>query len=179
MTKKRLVLLLALVMLLAGAVQTFAADTEKEPKAPKEKPMAMNEKGGAEEGNFGVVEKLGLTDEQKTKIKGILEATKEERRTALMARMEAGKKLMQDALSGASDADIQTAATEFGKAAGAHAMAVSKTWGQIKPILTTEQQAKLKELIAEKKAEVKEKVAERKAERKAERIQKSTGETAK
>jgi len=183
----RLLLLLAGVVFLAASVQAFAADTEKdakEPKAMKEKPMAMaaGEKGGAEEGNFGIVEKLGLTEEQKTKIKGILEATREERRAALMARMEAGKKLLQDAVNGATDAEIQMAATEFGKAAGIHAMAVSKTWGQIKPILTPEQQLKLKEMLVEKKEQMAERRAEMKekaAERKAERIQKSTNETMK
>jgi periplasmic protein CpxP/Spy len=176
MTKMRLGLLLAVAMLLVGAA--FAADV---PKEPKEKAMAMmaGEKGGAEEGNFPIVEKLGLTEEQKTKIKGILESSKEERRTLLMARMEAGKKLMQGAMNGASEAEIKADAEAFGKAAGEHAMAVGKTWGEVKPILTPEQQAKLKELMTEKKAEMKEKVKERAAERRAERIEKATSEVTK
>jgi Spy/CpxP family protein refolding chaperone len=177
MTRTKLLLTIAAVMLMALSVQVFAAD---EPAAPKGK--ALGEQAAAEEGNFGIVEKLGLSADQKTKIKGILEATKEERRTTMAARLEATKKLTQEALNGASEADIRAAASDLGKAAGDHAIAVSKTWGEIKPILTPEQQAKLKEMVAEKKEQVAEKRAEKvkeRAERRAERTQKSTSDTSK
>jgi Spy/CpxP family protein refolding chaperone len=177
------------MMVLAGAVQVFAADTAATPvKAAKGTGTAMVEPAGgaAEEGNFGIVQQLGLSEDQKTKIKAVMEATKEQRKATMTARVEAAKKLMQDALSGASEADIRIAAADLGKAAGDHAVAVSKTWGEIKPILTPEQQTKLQELVAEKqgqraekRAEMKQQVQTKAAERKAARTQKATSEVAK
>jgi Spy/CpxP family protein refolding chaperone len=187
MTKIRLVLVLAAVMVLVGAAQVFAADIPPTPvKAPKGTGTVMAEQGGPEEGNFGIVGQLGLSEEQKTKIRGIMEATKEQRKTTMAARVEATNKLMQEALGGASEADIRAAAAEVGRTAGDHAVVVSKTWSEIKPILTPEQQTKLKELVAEKKeqraekrAEMREQVKEKAAERKAARTPKGTSEVSK
>ena len=126
------------------------------------------ETGTAEEGNFGIVQKLGLTPQQTEQIKGILETGKAQRQASWTARVEAAKKLTQLAMSGASEADIMAAATELGKAAGSHAVQVSQTWGHVKGILTPEQQTKLQELTkerqdqrAERRAEIKAKVQER------------------
>ena len=168
----RLVLALAAVIAIVGVAQAIAADQPADSaKTAAVKSTGVKggiETGTAEEGNFGIVQKLGLTEQQTEKIKGILEGSKAQRQTAMAARVEAAKKLTQLAISGASEADITAAATELGKAAGNHAIQVSQTWGQVKGVLTPEQQTKLQELIkerqdqrAERRAEIKEKAQER------------------
>jgi Spy/CpxP family protein refolding chaperone len=88
---------------------------------------------------------LNITDEQKAKIKETLKAEKPEIAKVAKGIWDKRTALVNAVLAGQSDEQtLRKDADELGKAIGDAAVLASKIVGQIKPVLTSEQQEKIK-----------------------------------
>ena len=95
-------------------------------------------------------DRLELTDEQRTEIKGIFEDSKEDRE-ALRAAVQEGMKALHEAAEDGTEAEIIAAGKELGDALTNQALQKSATMKAVKAVLTDEQVAQLDEIKAEMK----------------------------
>jgi len=92
-------------------------------------------------------EELDLSDDQKTRIKGVLKSHSTEIETHMKALSDARRALHQAALSGAPDESvIRTAAQSLGWVQGDGALLFAKIRAEVDPILTDDQRGKLRQL---------------------------------
>lgn len=109
--------------------------------------------GGGFGGGFGqmllgrMAEKLGLTDDQKTQIKAIVEANKDNVEESRQAIQEAMKALHQ-AAEGGVESEIIATGKALGDAFTEQALQRANIAKQIKEVLTDEQLAQLEEMKA-------------------------------
>ncbi len=92
-------------------------------------------------------EKLNLTDEQLRQIKSEVVVQKESL-ADIMKRMKSAKAILRDAIqkSDATETEIRAAAAKVAIVEADAAVLRAKLYGKINPILTSDQQATLKEL---------------------------------
>ena len=92
-------------------------------------------------------EALDLSDDQKTRIKGVLKAHSTEIETHMKALSDARKALHQAALSDAPDESaIRSAAQSLGWIQGDGALLFAKIRAEVDPILSDDQRGKLRQL---------------------------------
>ena len=103
-----------------------------------------------------VGDRLELTEEQRTEIKGIFEDSKEDRQASRTAVQE-GMKALHEATEDGTEAEIIAAGKELGDALTNQALQKSATMKAVKAVLTDEQVAQLDEI----KAEMKERMQQR------------------
>jgi Spy/CpxP family protein refolding chaperone len=101
-------------------------------------------------------DRLELTEEQRTEIKGIFEDSKEDRQASRTAVQE-GMKALHEATEDGTEAEIIAAGKELGDALTNQALQKSATMKAVKAVLTEEQVAQLDEI----KAEMKERMQQR------------------
>ena len=92
-------------------------------------------------------DKLELTDEQRTEIKGIFEDSKEDRE-ALRTAVQEGMKALHEATEDGTEAEIIAAGQALGDALTNQALEKSATMKAVKAVLTDEQVAQLDEIKA-------------------------------
>jgi Spy/CpxP family protein refolding chaperone len=97
-----------------------------------------------------LLDKLDLTSEQNEKIHTIMDASRDNAEAARKAIEQASRVLHMAIVDGNDEATIRTAAAAVGKAIGDEAVLRAKTLTDIKKVLTSEQQEKLKEMLAKK-----------------------------
>ena len=90
--------------------------------------------------------RLDLTDEQRQKIKSVIQDGKTSRQTARRAVVDATEALHKAVADGATEADIRQAATTLGTAIGNQAVLRAATTASIKQVLTPEQLEELKKI---------------------------------
>jgi Spy/CpxP family protein refolding chaperone len=130
-------LILAATITLGGVSASYAASTKA---AASERPVRNRLLTHAKE-------KLALTDEQISQIKGVLKADKENL-TTLFSRLREARSGVRDAIR-AADANESSVRAASAKVAAVEAdLAVErlKLFGKISPILTPEQREQLQEL---------------------------------
>ncbi|MHC5121284.1 MAG: Spy/CpxP family protein refolding chaperone [Planctomycetota bacterium] len=127
------------------------------PLTMAEEPARRGPRGGQGRGNFqGRPDRLELTEEQRTEIKGIFEDSKEDRQASRTAVQE-GMKALHEAAEDGTEAEIIAAGKELGDALTNQALQKSATMKAVKAVLTDEQVAQLDEI----KAEMKERMQQR------------------
>jgi Spy/CpxP family protein refolding chaperone len=89
---------------------------------------------------------LDLTDEQATQIKTICDKAQADANTAAEAVVSARDALHKAVISGATEAQIQSAATALGTAMGNQAVLAAKTLAAAKSVLTDEQRQELEKI---------------------------------
>ena len=92
-------------------------------------------------------DKLGLTEEQRTEIKGILENCKENQE-ATKGTIQEGMKALHEAAEDGTEAEIIAAGKALGDALTNQALQKSATMKAVKAVLTDEQVAQLDEIKA-------------------------------
>ncbi len=109
---------------------------------------ARPERGGRGQIVERIKEKLDLSDDQVEKIKAEL-ATEKETLVSLATKVHEAKVALREAIqaSGATEASVRQAAAKVSTAEADMAVERFKLYGKISPILTNEQQQKLKELM--------------------------------
>jgi Spy/CpxP family protein refolding chaperone len=93
-------------------------------------------------------DRLELTEEQRTEIKGIFEDSKEDRQ-ALRATVQEAMKALHEAAQDGTEAEIIAAGKALGDAHTNQALQKSATMKSVKAVLTDEQVAQLDEIKAE------------------------------
>jgi Spy/CpxP family protein refolding chaperone len=165
----RTTILLAAVVAIVACTQVFAADEPTTPAPPPPPAPARERTAGAPSmgggqgmrmGGFGapmiwqLVQRLELTEEQKTKVSDLQKASTEKTQGFRQTLMAANMKLNELALTGAAEADIRAAATEVGKIMGDQAVFQASATNEVKALLTAEQKTKLEELTKESIAQM-------------------------
>ncbi len=102
--------------------------------------------GGAPGGLLRLGWWLDLTDEQTKQIQSIYDKTQADASTAADAVTSARDALHKAVISGATEAQIQTAATALGTALGNQAALAAKTLASAKAVLTNEQRKELEKI---------------------------------
>jgi|WetSurMetagenome_2_1015567.scaffolds.fasta_scaffold260295_2 Spy/CpxP family protein refolding chaperone len=85
---------------------------------------------------------LGITNEQRGKIKGIVKAHRDEL-TGAASDVMSKKKALREAILANNEDSIRSASTDLGKTIGNASVAFSKIVAQAKPVLTEEQIKKI------------------------------------
>ena len=93
-------------------------------------------------------EKLGLTDDQMTKIKSDFASRRESRHAGASQARQARARLQEAVRNNSSESEIRAAANTVGAALGELGVPRASLFAAIKPILTPEQLAKLDALSA-------------------------------
>jgi len=99
-----------------------------------------------------VLRQLDLTDEQKTRVKAIVDSHRDELK-AIGARAMSAHMALEEAISGSTfdEATVRTRAADVAAVDADAAVARARGFNEVYQILTTEQQAKLKEIQANMK----------------------------
>jgi Spy/CpxP family protein refolding chaperone len=95
-----------------------------------------------------VLEQIKLSDEQRDKIDAILEDSRDKAEDAQYAVMKAHRALDQAVVKDGNEPAIRSAGAALGTAITNEALLKAKTLAQIKAVLTLQQQAELKRLMA-------------------------------
>ena len=134
------------------AMQAFSAsDDSNKPAGPGYQHMRHRSPGPTQHMGFGrPLHQLKLTQEQTEQIKAIHQAERENAKAAREAIVAARQALNKTVIEGADEADIRTAAIKLGNAIADEAVKRAATMASVRKVLTDEQSAKLKELIAER-----------------------------
>jgi Spy/CpxP family protein refolding chaperone len=153
------------ILLLAVVLAPLAMAEEPAPRGPRGGQGRGNFQGGP--GGFGghpgmgqgdigkfilgrIGDRLELTEEQRTEIKGIFEDSKEDRQASRTAVQE-GMKALHEAAEDGTEAEIIAAGKALGDALTNQALQKSATMKAVKAVLTDEQVAQLDEIKAEMK----------------------------
>ena len=160
------------ILLLAVVLAPLAMAEEPAPRGPRSgqgrghfqgRPGGFGGHPGMGQGDIGqfilgrIGDRLELTEEQRTEIKGIFEDSKEDRQ-ALRAAIQEAMKALHEAAQDGTEAEIIAAGKALGDAHTNQALQKSATMKSVKAVLTDEQEAELKEL----KADMKERMMQRK-----------------
>jgi protein CpxP len=168
--KKLTVAILSIVLVAMGAMFIFA-QTETGPKDGKRgfgKRGHFAKRGFGKRGGGMMLRGLDLTEEQKTQIKAIRQASRESMKP-LHEQMKANRqKLAQLSESGTFDeAQVQAIAAEHGQLSAQMLVAREKVKAQIFNVLTPEQKAKAAEMKAQFQQKRQERMQKRMERRKA------------
>ena len=156
------------ILLLAVVLTPLAMAEEPAPRGPRGgqgrggRPSGFGGHPGMGQGDIGqfILERMGdrleLTEEQRTEIKGIFEDSKEDRQ-ALRATVQEAMKALHEAAQDGTEAEIIAAGKALGDAHTNQALQKSATMKSVKAVLTDEQVAQLDEI----KAEMKERMQQR------------------
>lgn len=145
-TKTKIMLLAGFLAVMLWDVPVFSAqDGPRHGMGPR-----RGGPGGAPDRMMMVLQRLDLTEQQRSEIRTILDGSRDETRTAREAVMKARQTLDAAVTGDANEAAIRNAANAVGKAIGDEAVLKAKTLANIKAKLTAEQLAKFKEIMAEK-----------------------------
>lgn len=134
------------------AMQAFSAsDDSNKPAGPGYQHMRHRSPVPTQHMGLGrLLRQLELTQEQTEQIKAIHQAERENAKTAREAIVAARQALNKTVIEGADEADIRTAAIKLGNAIADQAVKRAATMASVRKVLTDEQSAKLKKLIAER-----------------------------
>lgn len=138
--------MVAILVLGAVAVPSIAAEPVKDDGGPQlaGRPLARLIMGNI--GRFLVLRsELNITDDQRNKIAGEIKSHKDEIRPIAKEVFEKRQALRDAVLNKPGDQQaIMAAANDLGKAIGNAAMLASKVIAKVKPMLTSEQQERIK-----------------------------------
>ena len=156
------------ILLLAVVLAPLAMAEEPAPRGPRGgqghggRPGGFGGHPGMGQGDIGqfilgrIGDRLELTEEQRTEIKGIFEDSKEDRE-ALRAAIQEAMKALHEATQDGTEAEIIAAGKALGDAHTNQALQKAATMKSVKAVLTDEQIAQLGEV----KAEMKERMQQR------------------
>ena len=150
---RALIFTLAMLAIAAG-VHVSAQNTNPGPRPFRGRGMMLGEPGGPGLGPLAMLlgrdaERLGLSDAQTSQIKSIAESHKTEVQALMKTVRDARLALITAQINNQSDDQIRQLSTAVGAAETEMAVAQAHIASQVMQLLTADQQAQVKQLVAQ------------------------------